>query len=295
MADAPTHPDFINGVPRYLNELMEELPRSFATEIRTVKHLGDTAWVACREQDPDLPNPLGELTEREYQIAILGSQALSNTAIAELLIVEKNTVKFHATNAYAKLGVHGRVQAAAFFPIRETDLLKLPLVGIISPEAEGKLTPTEKDILNLIADGASNDEILARLEIEDQTRKFHVGHIADKLGIKPGLGRGVKLRRIAGGLKTLRNYYDEIQETANDMQPIVKLLLGFVSMSEYTGQYAHGSLSMHIANKLAEFGEIAAPNFNADEVIQSTTWTVIHHEVDHFLKNQLEDRVEVAV
>jgi DNA-binding NarL/FixJ family response regulator len=44
------------------------------------------------------------------------------------------------------------------------------------------LTPRERQVLELLADGLSNKGIAARLSISDQTAKFHVASICGKLG-----------------------------------------------------------------------------------------------------------------
>jgi len=46
----------------------------------------------------------------------------------------------------------------------------------------GQLTPREREVLRLMADGLSNKEIAARLGISDHTAKFHVASIMGKLG-----------------------------------------------------------------------------------------------------------------
>jgi len=45
------------------------------------------------------------------------------------------------------------------------------------------LTPRELEVLNLLAEGLPNKAIAARLEISDQTVKFHVASICGKLGV----------------------------------------------------------------------------------------------------------------
>jgi DNA-binding CsgD family transcriptional regulator len=47
--------------------------------------------------------------------------------------------------------------------------------------SESELTPRELDVLELMAEGASNKAIARRLGISVHTAKFHVGSILDKL------------------------------------------------------------------------------------------------------------------
>jgi DNA-binding CsgD family transcriptional regulator len=47
--------------------------------------------------------------------------------------------------------------------------------------SEPELTPRERDVLTLMAEGASNKIIAKRLGISVHTAKFHVGSILDKL------------------------------------------------------------------------------------------------------------------
>jgi DNA-binding CsgD family transcriptional regulator len=47
--------------------------------------------------------------------------------------------------------------------------------------SETDLTPRERDVLTLMAEGASNKTIAKRLGISVHTAKFHVGSILDKL------------------------------------------------------------------------------------------------------------------
>jgi DNA-binding CsgD family transcriptional regulator len=48
-------------------------------------------------------------------------------------------------------------------------------------EQVSALTPREIEVLNLMAEGASNKTIARRLEISVHTVKFHVGSLLDKL------------------------------------------------------------------------------------------------------------------
>ena len=51
------------------------------------------------------------LSEREREVVELMTQGKSNKAIAKVLNVSENTVKYHATNLMAKLGVRDRTHA----------------------------------------------------------------------------------------------------------------------------------------------------------------------------------------
>ena len=51
----------------------------------------------------------------------------------------------------------------------------------VSPTGDSELTPRERDVLALMAEGASNKAIARQLGISVHTAKFHVGSILDKL------------------------------------------------------------------------------------------------------------------
>ena len=50
-----------------------------------------------------------------------------------------------------------------------------------SPDPDSGLTPREREVLALLAEGASNKLIARRLGISSHTAKFHVGSLLDKL------------------------------------------------------------------------------------------------------------------
>jgi DNA-binding CsgD family transcriptional regulator len=63
----------------------------------------------------------------------------------------------------------------------KADAVLAPPLAIAPREPATGLTPREVEVLNLMAEGASNKAIGRRLEISVHTVKFHVGSLLDKL------------------------------------------------------------------------------------------------------------------
>jgi DNA-binding NarL/FixJ family response regulator len=60
-------------------------------------------------------------------------------------------------------------------------------VAAAMPDDIARLTEREKDILALLAEGASNVEVASRLGIGEATAKTHVSHVIFKLGVRDRL------------------------------------------------------------------------------------------------------------
>jgi DNA-binding NarL/FixJ family response regulator len=56
--------------------------------------------------------------------------------------------------------------------------------GAVLTEGEEPLTAREHEVLQLVADGLSNDEVARALTISPKTAEFHVGHLLRKLGAR---------------------------------------------------------------------------------------------------------------
>jgi DNA-binding NarL/FixJ family response regulator len=75
------------------------------------------ADIVCRESEPvslplALPVVAGErLTPRELEVLRLVAEGLDNRVIGRRLGITRSTVKHHLEAVYAKLGVHGRMEA----------------------------------------------------------------------------------------------------------------------------------------------------------------------------------------
>jgi LuxR family maltose regulon positive regulatory protein len=65
---------------------------------------------AAPKPAPDLIEPL---SERELDVLAAIAEGLSNQAIAQRLFISERTVKWHASNIYAKLQVSNRTEAVA--------------------------------------------------------------------------------------------------------------------------------------------------------------------------------------
>ena len=65
-------------------------------------------------RDPQQSAPLDGLTARETEVLRLIAEGLSNTEIADLLVVSEATVKTHVNRLFAKTGARDRAQAVAY-------------------------------------------------------------------------------------------------------------------------------------------------------------------------------------
>lgn len=94
------------------------LIRAFRTDA-SVRLVGSEAEadVVCREAEPpavrlSLPIATHErLTARELEVLALVAEGLDNRVIGRRLGVSRSTVKHHLEAIFAKLGVHGRMEA----------------------------------------------------------------------------------------------------------------------------------------------------------------------------------------
>ena len=102
--------------PDHVNQALDAGARAYLSkEIRTVdlaamvRHIMEGGTVR-----PSATNalPTTDLTAREQEVLCLAARGHSNAAIADELFVTAQTVKFHLSNAYRKLGVHNRTEAA---------------------------------------------------------------------------------------------------------------------------------------------------------------------------------------
>jgi non-specific serine/threonine protein kinase len=68
---------------------------------------------------PPAEEPEGELTRREWQVALLVGRGLINRHIAQELLISERTVHYHMRNIFRKLGIHSRARLASWVTKRQ--------------------------------------------------------------------------------------------------------------------------------------------------------------------------------
>jgi DNA-binding NarL/FixJ family response regulator len=64
--------------------------------------------------EPGVEDSMRRLTKRELQILRLAAEGYSNAALARMLWVTEQTIKFHLSNVYRKIQVSNRTEASAW-------------------------------------------------------------------------------------------------------------------------------------------------------------------------------------
>lgn len=74
-----------------------------------------------REEQGEALRRAAQLTRREREVLALLAEGGNNDAIAQALVISPQTARTHIQNVLAKLGVHSRLEAAAF--VRKNELV----------------------------------------------------------------------------------------------------------------------------------------------------------------------------
>jgi len=114
------------------------------------------------------------LTARQQRVALLAAQGLRNREIGARLFVSERTVEGHISAVLDALGAPSRVGIGRHLP-----------AGSASSSAGARdLTPRQRDVADLVADGRSNAEIAVELSISEKTVEKHLKDLFARLGVQ---------------------------------------------------------------------------------------------------------------
>jgi DNA-binding NarL/FixJ family response regulator len=153
-----------------------EKARAHAPEIvlMDVRMGGMDGIEACREIRSELP---------DTKVLMLTSFAEEETVVAALLAGAAGYVLKNVARARLLDALRSVARGESLLDSKVTRSVLDKLVGMHErPGDEDNLTAREREVLALIADGATNKEIAAKLVVSDNTARNHVSHILGKLG-----------------------------------------------------------------------------------------------------------------
>lgn len=116
------------------------------------------------------------LSPREREVALLSAEGNSTAEVASILQLSSRTVDAHLTRVLAAFGIVSRRQLPSRLPAT------LPRTSVPAPT--GRLTPRQQDLVDLVAEGLSNDEIAAALGISRKTVEKHLSAVFDAWGVR---------------------------------------------------------------------------------------------------------------
>jgi DNA-binding NarL/FixJ family response regulator len=73
-----------------------------------------THLIRRHREEEEARRRLRDLTRREREVLALLAEGTDNDAIAQRLVISPETARTHVQNVLHKLGVHSRLEAAAF-------------------------------------------------------------------------------------------------------------------------------------------------------------------------------------
>ncbi len=141
---------------------------------------GRAPEVIVVSDDRSLQRVVSEVQERAARapaVVVLTSEEAIGAEIGALGLPGWAIVPPDASGAEIAAAVLAAAHGFAVTPTRGGE------PGEERPEIVEALTPRERDVLNLIAEGLPNKTVAARLGISEHTVKFHLASIFGKLGV----------------------------------------------------------------------------------------------------------------
>lgn len=130
---------------------------------------------ACREVRSELP---------ETKVLMLTSFAEEETVVAALLAGAAGYVLKNVARPRLLEALRSVARGESLLDSKVTKAVVEKLVAGRPAQADdaGELTAREREVLVLIAEGATNKEIASKLVVSENTARNHVSHILSKLG-----------------------------------------------------------------------------------------------------------------
>ena len=129
---------------------------------------------ACREIRSEMP---------ETRVLMLTSFAEEETVVASLLAGAAGYVLKNVARSRLLESLRSVARGESLLDSKVTKSVLDKLVGMHDKPGDGdELTAREREVLVLIAQGATNKEIAAKLVVSENTARNHVSHILSKLG-----------------------------------------------------------------------------------------------------------------
>jgi DNA-binding NarL/FixJ family response regulator len=97
-----------------MEKLVEAIHRAVQGEVTLHPRVASRVLQNIRGDSPDVEPLFTDLTDRELEVLKLIAGGLSNSQIAEKLVISENTVKGHVSNILNKLHMADRTQAAVY-------------------------------------------------------------------------------------------------------------------------------------------------------------------------------------
>jgi NarL family two-component system response regulator LiaR len=97
-----------------MEKLVDTLHRAVQGEVTLHPRVAVRVLQNIRGEDSDNEHLFTDLTERELDVLKLIASGLTNSQIAEKLVISENTVKGHVSNILSKLHVADRTQVAVY-------------------------------------------------------------------------------------------------------------------------------------------------------------------------------------